>query len=50
MNSKETKKMVAEMKQWSKKACETPESARKTLMAIGIIDKDGKLTGPYRDR
>lgn len=50
MNSKETKKMIADMKAWSKKVCATPESARKTLMDIGIIDKNGKLTEPYRAR
>ena len=48
MNSKETKKMIADMKAWTKKVCATPESARKTLMEIGIIDKNGKLTEPYR--
>jgi hypothetical protein len=50
MNSMETKKMIADMKAWTKKVCATPESARKTLMAIGIVDKDGKLTEPYRAR
>lgn len=50
MNSKETKKMIADMKVWAKKACATPESAKKTLMDIGIIDKNGKLTEPYRAR
>jgi hypothetical protein len=50
MNSKETKKMVEEMKLWSKKVCATPETARKALMDIGIIDKNGNLTEPYRAR
>ena len=50
MNSIEAKKMIADMKAWSKKVCATPETARKTLMDIGIIDKNGNLTGPYRAR
>ena len=48
LNSTETKIMVAEMKSWTKKACATSETARKTLMAIGVINKDGQLTAQYR--
>jgi hypothetical protein len=50
MNSKESKKMVTEMKNWTKKACATPETAKKTLMAIGVINKNGKITKPYRTK
>ena len=50
MNSKETKKMVADMKNWTKKACATPETARKTLMAIGVINKNGQLTEQYQTK
>ncbi|MCM2357275.1 MAG: hypothetical protein NDI77_03945 [Geobacteraceae bacterium] len=48
MSEKEVKKMVKNMKEWTKKVTADPETAKKTLMAIGIIDKNGKLTENYR--
>ena len=47
MSGKEVKKMVKEMKEWGNKIAETPESARKALLEMGIINKNGKLTKNY---
>jgi hypothetical protein len=47
MSNKEAKKMVAGMKAWTKKVTADPETARETLMAMGILDKNGKPSKNY---
>jgi len=47
MSKKEVKKMVDDMKVWTKKVTADPETARRTLMAIGILDKNGKPSKKY---
>jgi hypothetical protein len=47
MSNKEAKKMVAGMKVWTKKVTADPKTARETLMAMGILDKDGKPSNNY---
>lgn len=47
MSEKEVKKMVKGMKEWTKKVTADPETARKTLIAIGILDKNGKPSKNY---
>jgi len=47
MSGKEAKEMVKEMKEWGKKIAATPESARKALQEMGILDKQGKLSKNY---
>lgn len=47
MSKKEVNTMVKEMKEWGKKIAATPESARKALFEMGIIDKNGKLSKNY---
>jgi hypothetical protein len=46
-STKEVKKMVKDMKAWTKKVTADPEIAKKTLMAIGILDKNGKPSKNY---
>jgi hypothetical protein len=47
MSNKDVKKMVAGMKVWTKKVTADSETARKTLMAMGILEKDGKPSKNY---
>jgi len=47
MSKKEVKKMVDDMKVRTKKVTADPETARRTLMAIGILDKNGKPSKKY---
>jgi len=46
MTARETKKLVAEMKTFTKKL--TPATAKEFLVKAGISTTDGKLTKPYR--
>ena len=46
MTVRETKKVVAEMKAFTKKL--TPATAKEFLVKAGISTTDGKLTKPYR--
>jgi len=47
MSEKEVVNMVKDMKAWGKKIAATPETARKALLEMGIIDKNGKLSKNY---
>lgn len=46
MTTREAKKMVAEMKAFTKQL--TPEKTKELLVKAGIYTPDGKLTKPYR--
>lgn len=48
MTTKEVKKIVSDMKKYTKKVTSTKSASRKFLQGAGIIDKSGKLTKPYR--
>lgn len=47
MSEKEIKKLVSEMKKFSKKD-ETPQEAREFLVRAGICDTNGKLRKIYQ--
>lgn len=46
MTTREAKKVIAEMKAFSKQL--TPETAKELLVKAGICTPDGKLTKPYK--
>lgn len=46
MTTREAKKIVAEMKAYTKQL--TPEQLKELVVKAGIYTPDGKLTKPYR--
>lgn len=46
-SEKEVKKMVKDMKEWTKKVTADPETAKNVLICIGILDKNGKPSKNY---
>ena len=46
-SDQDLKMVVKNMKTWGKKIAATPESARKALIEMGILDKKGKPSRQY---
>lgn len=48
MTVKESKRIVSEMKQYTKTLQASPQKSREFLVSAGITTRSGQLTAPYR--